>query len=88
MEGYNSMLLYELLSVAQKHIVGAYAVRQLRSQETKELVHSLSQRDTALSMKPLVEFKIFSQNYPTKVSSLPLETKAQGGRHVISNLLV
>ena len=40
----------ELLDKAKIHIEGAYAVRQLQSNDTEVFVQSVSQRDAALSM--------------------------------------
>ena len=57
-EGSKDMQPTELLTKAQKHIKGAYAVRKPRSNDTEVFVQSASQRDAALNMAQPGSFKI------------------------------
>lgn len=79
MEGAKEMQPTELLIKAKEHIKGAYAVRQLRSNDTEVFVQSTSQRDAALNMAQPKAFKILRHDFPVEVCGVPLRTKIEGG---------
>ena len=86
--GSEDMAPTQLLSLAKEHIQGAYAVRQLRSQDTEVLVHSTSQRDVALNMPHPKAFKILRQDFPVEISGVPLETKVMNGKNADNSELI
>ena len=50
-DGADKLQAEELLSKAKKHIDGAYAIRQMRSNDTEVFFQSASQREAALNMR-------------------------------------
>lgn len=46
-----SLQLKELLTKAEQITKGAYAIRQMRSNDTEALIHSAPQKDAAFNMK-------------------------------------
>ncbi|KAI1002372.1 hypothetical protein K3495_g5829 [Podosphaera aphanis] len=68
----------ELLSIAKQKIEGAYAVRQMRSNDTEVFLQSTAQRDAALSMEQPENFKILGQDHHVEVMGVPLSTKING----------
>lgn len=80
-EGAENLQPAELLTKAQIHIKGVYAVRQLQSSDTEVFVHSVSQRDADLSVPQPRELKTPKQGYPVEVMGVSLETKIEGGKY-------
>ena len=80
MENAEKMQPSELLGKAKPKIERAYAIRQLRSNDTEVFVQSVSQRDTALRMVEPKEFKIMKQDYPVEIMGVPLGTMIQRGK--------
>ncbi|KAI1007232.1 hypothetical protein K3495_g991 [Podosphaera aphanis] len=79
-EGSDKMQPAELLRKAKSKIVGAYAVRQLRSNDTEVFVQSVSQRDAALKMVQPKDFQILKQDHHVEIVGVPLGTIIQRGR--------
>ncbi|KAI1007292.1 hypothetical protein K3495_g934 [Podosphaera aphanis] len=78
----------ELLSIAKQKIEGAYAVRQMRSNNTEVFLQSSAQRDAALSMEQPENFKILRQDYHVEVMGVPISTKINGGKEAKNEDLI
>ena len=87
-EGANKMQPAELLNKAKLHINGAYAVRQLRSNDTEVFVQSVSQRDAALRMAQPKEFCVLKQDYPVEILGVPLGTIIHGGKNANNSVAI
>lgn len=70
----------KLVTRAQKHRPGACGVREMRSTYTEVVVHSASQRGTALDMMELNNFQVLWQDFPVDVCGIRLKIKIQGVR--------
>ncbi|KAI0993799.1 hypothetical protein K3495_g14385 [Podosphaera aphanis] len=78
----------ELLSIAKQKFLGAYAVRQMRSNDTEVFLQSTAQRDAALCMDQPEGFKILRQDYHAEVLGVPLNIKITGGKNANNNELI
>lgn len=87
-EGAKDMQPAQLLMRAQKHIPGAYAVRQMRSNDTEVFVQSATQRDVALNMAEIEDFQVLRQDFPVEVYGVPLRTKIEGGKYANNTTLI
>ncbi|KAI1004410.1 hypothetical protein K3495_g3798 [Podosphaera aphanis] len=79
-EGSDKMQPAELLRKAKDKIQGAYAVSQLRNNDTEVFVQSISQRDAALRMAQPKEFQILKQDYPVEILGVLLGTMIEKGK--------
>ena len=82
------MQLVELLNEAKIHIEEAYAVRQLRTNDTEVLVQSVLQRDAALNMAQPKEFCVLKQDHPVEILGVPLGTMIQGGKNADNGRII
>ena len=87
-QGADKMQPAELLNKAKTHIEGAYAVRQLRSNDTEVFVQSISQRDAALNMAQPKEFCVLKQDYPVEILGVPLGTMIHGGKNADNGRMI
>ena len=71
----------ELLNKSKIHIVGSYAVRQLRSNDTEVFVQSISQQDAALNVAQPKDFCVVRQDRSVEVLRVPLGTMIQGWKN-------
>nr|ABW72068.1 hypothetical protein [Blumeria hordei] len=88
MEGSEKTQTAELLNKAKKKIEGAYAVRQLRSNDTEVFVQLVSQRDAALRMAQPKEFCVLKQDHPVEILGVPLETIIHGEKNANNSMAI
>lgn len=88
MDGSEKMQPAQLLKTAKTHITGAYAVRQLRSNDTEVFVHSITERDNALKMAQPKEFQILKQDYPVEIMGVPLGTMIEKGKNANNGSII
>ena len=78
----------ELLLKAQQYIEGAFAIRQIRSNDTEVFVQSVFQRDTALNMRQPNEFKTLRHYFPAVISSIHFCNRIEGGRDANNHAII
>ena len=78
----------ELLAAVKPLIMGAFAVKQLRSGDIKVTVPDQRTKDRVLNQPQVKDLRILRQDYPVELWGVPLSTQIESGKDANNTILM